>query len=177
MKKIAIILFLIPFLSVSCKQKGHNVEADSEETKSTVALQNVDAETALLNELTKSGEDLSGKVITLTSEEFIQKITDIHNPKSFQYKGETPCIVDCYTDWCPPCRRLYPVLVNLAEKYKGKLIIYKINVDNTNDLNAAFEINSIPTLLFFKRNAQPGKIVGAPTEEELNTTIVQFLNN
>jgi thioredoxin len=123
----------------------------------------------------KKAEDLSGKVIALTASEFLEQITDIDQAKGLRYKGQTPCMVDFYADWCRPCMQLKPATERLAEKYKGKIIIYKVNVDKAQDICQALGISSIPTLFFFKQNAQPGKMVGAPSEAELEKVIQDFI--
>ena len=120
-------------------------------------------------------EDLSGKIIFLDDESFAARITDIDNIKGLQYKGTTPCIVDFYADWCRPCNALHPVLVSLAKEYKGKLIIYKINTDKATKTATALGINSIPALLFFKRNTQPMLLQGALPKKELKAAIDQYL--
>jgi thioredoxin 1 len=43
------------------------------------------------------------------------------------YEGKLPAIIDFYADWCRPCRMVAPILDELAEDYKGKVVIYKIN--------------------------------------------------
>ena len=120
-------------------------------------------------------EDLSGELIVLTEEEFVLKVTDIDNVKGFQYKGKTPCIVDFYADWCGPCVRLNPILIELAEEYKGQVIFYKVNTDKAGTVTRVFEINSIPTLLLFKKQAMPTKMEGAPLKEELKKAIDEIL--
>lgn len=120
-------------------------------------------------------EDLSGNVQYISEAQFYEKITAIDNEKGLQYKGKTPAVVDFYADWCRPCIALNPVLEELAKTYKGKIIIYKVNVDKAQKLASAFGIQSIPTILFFKPNAQPGKIVGAPSKAELEKTIKEIL--
>ncbi len=120
-------------------------------------------------------EDLSGNIIILDDESFAERITDIDNVKGLQYKGTTPCIVDFYADWCRPCNALHPVLMELAKEYKGKLIIYKINTDKATKTATALGISSIPTLLFFKRNAQPAALRGALPKKDLKKVIDQFL--
>lgn len=120
-------------------------------------------------------EDLSGKVITLSSAEFIERICDINNPKGFAYKGSTPCLVDFYAGWCGPCMKLKPIIEELAKEYKGELIVYSVNVDKAQDVCGVFGIESIPTLLFFSRTAQPMKIVGYVAKPELKTAIDDFL--
>lgn len=116
-------------------------------------------------------EDLSGNVQFITEEQFFEKITELNSEKGLQYKGKTPAVVDFYADWCRPCIALNPVLDELAKKYKGQIIIYKVNVDKAQKLAAALGIQSIPTMFFFKPNTQPGKIVGAPSKIELEKTI------
>lgn len=166
-------LFLI-IMILSCS----NGTQDSTPTKSEAPVRNateiIMAHTPTStspNEDKKPQEDLSGNVQVITEDEFAKKITEFQSEKGFQYKGKTPCIVDFYADWCRPCTALNPTLVKLAEKYKGKLIIYKINVDKAQRVAGAFQIKSIPTLVFFKPNEQPGMMVGAPTEEELDNFI------
>ena len=119
---------------------------------------------------------VAGELNVISSDEFVKLITDIDNPKGFQYKGTTPCIVDFYANWCGPCRQIQPMMERMAKKYKGKLIIYKLNVDNAREICDRFGIQSIPTLMFFKRTVAPTRMVGAPTESELDAAINDFLN-
>ena len=125
---------------------------------------------------TAAAENLSGKVIALTADEFRERVTDINPELGLRYKGNTPCIVDFYADWCRPCMQLKPITEKLAEKYKGELIIYKVNVDKAEDICRSLGIQSIPTLFFFKPNTQPSKMVGAPSEAELENLIQDFIN-
>ena len=126
-------------------------------------------------EQTGTAEDLSGKVISLTADEFLKRITDIDQAKGLRYKGKTPCIVDFYAEWCGPCMHLKPITEKLAAKYKGQLIIYKVNVDKAQEICQTLGISSIPTLFFFKPNTQPAKMVGTPSERELEKAIQEFL--
>jgi thioredoxin len=138
-------------------------------------------ENTLIEEIIKQNnipvvhEDLSGQVQILSDLEFVEKITEVSNPKGFQYKGKTPCIVDFYADWCRPCTRMIPIYNELAKKYQGKVIFYKLNTDKAPGIALAFNIESIPTLLLMQPNEQPVKIVGAPTFEELEKAIQTVL--
>ena len=120
-------------------------------------------------------ENLSGELISISASEFIEKVTEINNPKGFSYKGHTPCIVDFYADWCGPCIQFKPILAEMAQKYKGKVIIYKLNVDRAQDVCEAFGIQNIPTLMFFSRTQQPRKIVGSQSRSEIDRTIQDFI--
>ena len=176
MKKNLILILCSVMLFTACGQKNTQEQSAQAETQKESANDYAHLNPAQNDETAQVQEDLSGKVIMLTADEFRAKVTDIDPEKGLRYKGKTPCIVDFYADWCGPCRQLAPIAARLAEKYKGRLIIYKVNVDKAQDICNALSISSIPTLLFLKPNAQPGMMVGAPTEAELDQTIQDFLN-
>ena len=178
MKKLPLFLICAVLMMTSCAHAQSENDDDTPiETENVISLSmdnpNFNQTPSVVKETYE--EDLSGKIIMLDDESFVARITDIDNEKGFQYKGTTPCIVDFYADWCRPCSALHPVLVDLAKEYKGKLIIYKINTDKATNIANALGINSIPTLMFFKRNTQPGRIVGALPKKELKKVIDQFL--
>lgn len=179
--KILFVTAALCVMILSCGNGNNNSDAATENTEATTTAETPQtiAETPSTIVTTPAErlpeEDLSGNVQVLTEEEFAKKITEFDSEKGFQYKGKTPCIVDFYADWCRPCVALNPILIELAEKYKGELIIYKVNVDRAQRIAAAFQITSIPTLMFFKPDTQPGMMVGAPTKEQLDETIQDFL--
>lgn len=118
----------------------------------------------------------ASKVKQITYKEFLKKIWDFEkNPETFVYKGKTAAIVDFYADWCGPCRKTAPVLEKLANEFDGKLLIYKINVDQERDLASAFQVRSIPTLLFIPVKGQPMMQVGALNEEQFRDIIGKHL--
>jgi len=178
MNKIPLLLIGLTIILISCANaQSENDENQTVETEKVISMAmdnpNFNQTPAVKQEVYE--EDLSGNIIMLDDESFAARITNIDNEKGLQYKGTTPCIVDFYADWCRPCSALHPVLVELAKEYKGKLIIYKINTDKATNTAATLGINSIPTLLFFKRNAQPRVIRGALPKKELKKVIDQFL--
>lgn len=115
-----------------------------------------------------------GKVIKITQSEFAKKIFDYNDPQAV-YTGKKPIVVDCYADWCGPCRMLAPTVEELAEQYNGEVIFYKLNVDNAKELSKALEIRSIPTILYIKPNTQPQRTVGYVEKKELEKVIDEFL--
>lgn len=76
------------------------------------------------------------------------------HPNEFVYKGELPAIIDFYADWCRPCRSLSPKLSEVAKKYQGQLMVYKINVDDNPQLAHIFGVQSIPMVLFVPTNGE-----------------------
>lgn len=116
------------------------------------------------------------KVGHLTNDDFIKKIWDYEkNPSSFVYKGKTPAIVDFYANWCGPCRRVAPIMEKLANEYEGRLVIYKVNVDEEKTLSSAFDICSIPTVLFIPMEGKPFVKVGAMSEADYRRAIEELL--
>lgn len=119
---------------------------------------------------------VESKVKHLTYREFLSKVWNFESsPNTFVYKGDLPAIVDFYADWCGPCRRVAPIMEKLAEEYDGKLLIYKVNTQNESGLASAFQIRSIPTVLFIPMEGQPMMQVGALPEEGYRQVIEQHL--
>ena len=99
--------------------------------------------------------------INLTADGFKENIFDYSKEEEWKYKGSLPAIVDFYADWCGPCKAIAPVLEELSEEYRDKLLIYKIDSDKEAELSGLFGIQSIPTLLFIPVEGQPMMQKGA----------------
>ena len=116
--------------------------------------------------------DNKTKCITLTKKEFIEKVFDFTaQNKEWQYKGDKPAIIDFYADWCGPCRKLAPVLEEIATEQEGKLYIYKVNVDKEPEVATAFGIRSLPTLIFIPMKGAPSGFSGYAEKSELYKAI------
>lgn len=128
------------------------------------------------DEETAAKEKPTTKVVHITKADFLKKVYDFEkNPDEWKYLGSQPAIVDFYADWCGPCRQLSPVLDELAKEYSGKLIIYKVNVDNERGLATFFGIRSIPTLLFIPMKGKQQRSLGALSKTELKGIIKDVL--
>ncbi|MBN2594724.1 MAG: hypothetical protein JXA81_14545, partial [Sedimentisphaerales bacterium] len=92
--------------------------------------------------------DTSGLVEPLTKESFLQKVFNYEQNKEWKFEGNLPCIIDFYADWCAPCKMVEPILRELAQEYRGKLNIYRVDTQAEQELAAAFGIQSIPSILF-----------------------------
>ena len=95
--------------------------------------------------------------VTITSENF----------ESLK-KGDMPLVVDFWATWCGPCRMIGPIIAKLAEKYDGKIVVGKCDVEDNDELAAEFGIRNIPTILFFKNGEVVDKMVGAQSEAKLD---------
>lgn len=121
-------------------------------------------------EITKKASNM--KVIEIKKDEFKTKVFDFEkNPKQWKFIGKRPCIVDFFATWCGPCKRLAPILEELAQEYQGRVDFYKVDVDKSNDLASAFGIRSIPTLLILPMDKQPKISQGALSKSQLKEII------
>lgn len=111
----------------------------------------------------------------LTKETFLQKVLDYENKQEWEYQGELPAIIDFYADWCQPCKIVAPILEELAEEYKDKIVIYKVDTEEEQELAAVFGIRSIPSILFIPLNDRPQMAVGALPKETFKEIIEDIL--
>lgn len=117
-----------------------------------------------------------GVVISLDKEMFLKKVANYEkDSKEWKYLGDKPCIIDFYATWCGPCKRISPILDELAKEYKDQIYIYKIDTDKQKELAAAFGIQSIPTLIFCPLKGDPQVARGAISKEDFKQAIESVL--
>jgi thioredoxin 1 len=89
----------------------------------------------------------------------VLKLTDENQDAAIQ--EHNLLVVDCYADWCGPCRMVAPIITELAGEYAGKVTFGKLDVDQAPGVSRQYGIASIPTLLFFKDGKLVDRQVGA----------------
>jgi thioredoxin 1 len=102
----------------------------------------------------------------------------IVNSTNFQEEvinSKIPVLVDFYADWCAPCRFIAPVIEELANQYKDKIKVCKVNVDDEPTLASKYSISSIPTLIFFKDGVPKNTAIGAISKAKLEGYIQELL--
>ena len=120
-----------------------------------------------------SGES---QTIKLDKSAFLKRVANFETtPNVWKYLGDKPAIIDFYADWCGPCRRLAPVLDELAAEYDGRIYIYKVNVDNEKEIASAFGITSLPTIVFVPLQGNPSAGTGFLPKETLKGAINDIL--
>lgn len=119
-----------------------------------------------------------GKVNQLTQTEFKTLVHDYAaNPDSWAYKGTQDAIIDFSATWCGPCKRLTPILDDLAKEYSGKIIFYNVDIDACRELAQAYGVSSVPTMLFCPADGStPTAITGAYPRDEIIRVIDYVFN-
>ena len=107
----------------------------------------------------------SEKVQVLSDANFQQTITS----------ATVPVVVDFWAEWCMPCKRIAPIVEQIAGEMEGKAIVGKMNVDENPATPSTFGIHSIPTLLIFKGGQVVDSVVGLRGKDELRRLIETHL--
>ena len=84
-------------------------------------------------------------------------------------------LVDFYADWCGPCKMLAPVFQELAKDMDGTAKFVKIDVDNTQDIAARFQVSSIPTVAILKDGKEVDRIIGFMPKQAIEAKIKQYV--
>jgi len=108
---------------------------------------------------------MSDKVRNVTEENFEQEVL----------KSNTPVLVDFWAAWCAPCRMIAPTVEQIAADYDGRAKVVKVNVDESGDISARYNIRGIPTLLLFKDGMIKDQIVGATSRDTITRMIEAHL--
>ncbi len=82
-------------------------------------------------------------------------------------KSDKPVIVDFWAEWCGPCRMIAPIVHEIAEDFKDRALVCKVDVDSSTEVASRFGIRNIPTILFFKDGVIADKQVGAVQKSAL----------
>ena len=104
----------------------------------------------------------------------ISELTDA-NFESEVLKSDVPTLVDFWAIWCGPCKQIAPTVEILAEEYKGRVKVAKMDVDHHQITPQQHGVRSIPTLLIFKGGKVVSQLVGAMPRSKLEAELQKHL--
>lgn len=110
----------------------------------------------------------------LDTESFSTTIYDL-SKKDPEYLGSRPAIVDFTASWCGPCQRIAPILEELAAEYAGQIMIYKVDIDKNQELAKAFNVSSIPAILYIPLDDEPSMTIGSRDKNRFKSEIDSIL--
>jgi thioredoxin 1 len=107
-----------------------------------------------------------------------KKVMDVgdDNFKKEVTESGIPVLVDFWATWCMPCKMIAPVVEALSAQYTGKLKVCKVNVDESPETTATYNIVSIPTLMLFVNGEVKEEIIGAVPRPQLEATIKPYIS-
>ena len=166
MKKLGYLIVLSTLMFVSCSGTSGNNDRNAATGNPAQVKTAGDDKTAAKSE----------KLEHLTAQTFRQKVMDYEkNKQQWVFEGDKPAIVDFYADWCRPCRMIAPILEELADEYKGKIDVYKVDTEAQRELASVFGIQSLPTVLFIPMQGNPSIQKGALSKEAYKQIIDEFM--
>ncbi len=104
---------------------------------------------------------MSNNIVHVSDESFEQEVL----------KADTPVLIDYWAEWCGPCKMIAPILEELANEYRHKIKIAKLNIDDNPETPPKYNIRGIPTLMLFKNGKVEATKVGAVSKSQLASFI------
>ncbi len=104
----------------------------------------------------------------------VNELTDTNFQSTLQ-NASVPVLVDFSASWCGPCKALAPTIDKVAEDYKGRIDVYKLDIDNAQESAASLGIMSVPTCVFFKDGKEVERFTGNKDLRTVTTHVDRVL--
>ena len=84
-------------------------------------------------------------------------------------------VLDCWAEWCGPCKMVAPIIEQLAVEYAGRITFAKLNIDENMGTATKYQISAIPTMLVFRNGEMAGQIIGALPKNHIEQKLQEFM--
>ncbi|MEA3281463.1 MAG: thioredoxin [Euryarchaeota archaeon] len=84
-------------------------------------------------------------------------------------------VLDCWAEWCGPCKMVAPIIEQLAVEYSGRITFAKLNIDENMGTAMKYQISAIPTMLVFRNGEMAGQIIGALPKNHIEQKLQEFM--
>jgi thioredoxin 1 len=115
----------------------------------------------VLDSIAKSSQAADALIHITAGSDFKEKILE----------SDKICLVDFYAVWCPPCKKLAPIIQEIADKSKGKFVVAKVDTGELKKLAGKYKVKSIPTVILFKNGKEVERIVGLRSKKDYMSAI------
>ena len=105
----------------------------------------------------------------------MSEIPELTNGEFETFTKEGIVLIDFFAEWCMPCMMMLPILEDVAEEFKSKIKIGKVNIEDNKESAQKYDVSSIPNFIIFKNGEKVEQFVGSKTQEELSEKIKNFL--
>lgn len=106
-------------------------------------------------------------MVNLTFENFEKNIFNSED----KYINNKPTLLDFSATWCGPCKQMLPIVTELSNQYNGLVDMYKVDIEEENELTEKFGIRSVPTFILIDKNGKQQKFSGSMSKDKLNNLI------
>ena len=93
----------------------------------------------------------------------------------FIKNSKLPVVVDCWADWCGPCKQIAPLIAELASEYNGRVLVTKLNTEKNRKMATRYSVKSLPTILYFKDGKFITRTIGAMPKSSIKKAIDNYL--
>jgi thioredoxin 1 len=100
---------------------------------------------------------------------------ELTNGKFDDFIKEGTVLIDFFADWCMPCVMMGPIVDEMGEKFKGKIKVAKVNVDENHEIASKFQVMSIPTFILFKEGKKAQQFTGGMSADDFEQKLNEFV--
>lgn len=92
-------------------------------------------------------------------------------------QSDMPVVVDCYTNSCPPCKKMGPIFEKLAGEYEGRVKFVKVDLDRSKTIGRTYKVRGVPTLFMFKDGVVQESLIGLNKEDTIKEALDDLFGN